>query len=265
MAEILVTPLIAACFLALSEDKKMIKRCRDKTEKTILLRPNMAWAYAEYRKWVTRRPITRLNGIGRIKNLKRLDERWFSFWDLNENVDYYTVYEATKDKLIERCPYGQAGERIRLLTTWAVSSEYDDLKPSELPTDINIWSYFYTEEKPHGFGPCSQRCGLGRLRMGRHLPLSLRDQMPYPRILSIGAERVQDIKTKDIYAEGAITEEWAEWREDAECVGLPPGSHIENERDVFEQLWNTIHGPGAWERNDWVWPIELQKYSEVSE
>lgn len=58
---------------------------------------------------------------------------------------------------------------------------------------------------------------------------------------------LQDISEDDARAEGVITEDWDEWRDDACSIGLPAGSSIENERDVFRDLWKSIHGPDAWE------------------
>lgn len=29
-------------------------------------------------------------------------------------------------------------------------------------------------------------------------------------------------------------------------------------RGAFVHLWNSIHGPGAWERNDWVWVVGFE-------
>ena len=172
------------------------------TEKSLLLGPEMARAYAEDRKWVTRR------------KMKHQPNDVWSIPPILVNGDGYYVSNGCVSNY--RCPYGQAGERIRLLTTWAVHSTHDDLTPSELPefegnslldaAPISVWSAFDPYPKP-------EYCG--RLRIGCYLPLSLRHWMPYPKIVGVSAEQVQDI------------------------------------------------GPGARERNYWVWRVELQKYSEV--
>ena len=52
---------------------------------------------------------------------------------------------------------------------------------------------------------------------------------------SIKAERIQDI-TEDC----AIAE------------GVPC-------RDSFKAAWDAIHGPGSWDKNDWVWVIRFAK------
>ena len=153
MTEILVTPLIAACLLSLTrlEKKKM------KTENSISMRPDMARAYAEDRKWLTRRKIN-------IRNNTVSDAETIIF---DEGCPLWHAYGSDGIHIVDpfRCPYGQPGERIRLLTTWAVLPKYDRLRPSELPDYVTLWSYFQSATKDES---------MGRLRPGRFLPLFLR-------------------------------------------------------------------------------------------
>lgn len=60
-------------------------------------------------------------------------------------------------------------------------------------------------------------------------------------IVSVRPERIRDITDKDCWKEGADPDEF---------LGV--------ERDWFQNLWESLH-PGSWERNDWVWRIELEK------
>lgn len=63
------------------------------------------------------------------------------------------------------------------------------------------------------------------------------------RITDVRVERAQEISEEDARSEGA------------DPLLVPPdgGScpHVEG----FRVLWNSIHGPDAWSRNDWVWVI----------
>ena len=59
------------------------------------------------------------------------------------------------------------------------------------------------------------------------------------KIVSVRAERVQKIGQGSACAEGCP-------------VGVEPIGW-------FAQLWDSIHGAGAWERNDWVWVIGMER------
>ena len=146
-------------------------------------------------------------------------------------------------------PRFQPGDRVRLLTTWAVHKYYDNLRPLELKMhpeadrpgnypmrNVPIWSYFHSQSKPDW---------CGKLRPGHHLPFYMRHLMPETTVLDVRAERVQDITDGDAIAEGVDPREvaargWIDAR-----VG-------------FRVLFNRIHGPGAWDRNDWVWVYKLE-------
>ncbi|MGR0185391.1 hypothetical protein [Azospirillum aestuarii] len=67
--------------------------------------------------------------------------------------------------------------------------------------------------------------------------------------------RLQEVTREDAHVEGAITDEWLQWREDAANIGMPEGSSIEDERDVFAHLWDGRHGakPGQrWKDNPYI-------------
>jgi len=73
-------------------------------------------------------------------------------------------------------------------------------------------------------------------------------------ITGVGAQRVQDISEDDAIAEGLVHNAfWDMWESP-----LHSGSLIDWYKTAFKQLWDSMHGPGSWERNDWVW-----KYSFI--
>ena len=91
-------------------------------------------------------------------------------------------------------------------------------------------------------------------------------------ITDVRVERVQDISEKDARHEGlahttkdgGTTWKWGIPDSD----GLPgnddsgwPWSEWETcAREAFARLWESIHGPGSWETNNWVWVIEFRAH-----
>jgi hypothetical protein len=69
------------------------------------------------------------------------------------------------------------------------------------------------------------------------------------RIKDIRVERLQDISEDDARAEGVTPLDYAAHHVAAGC-----GARI-----AFEQLWNKINSPGAWEANPWVWVVSFER------
>jgi len=75
----------------------------------------------------------------------------------------------------------------------------------------------------------------GRPTSGRFFYKSL--ARTFMKIVEVRVERLWDISESDCIAEGVIPKD------------LLPCSPYE----IFATLWKTIHGPGAWKLNPWVW------------
>ena len=156
-----------------------------------------------------------------------------------------------------RCPYGQPGDRLRLISSWATDARYDDLKPTDLPRDGDptelgrpvFWSHWTGEEKP---------AWCGKLRPGRFLPSSLRWLMPVAEVTGVRAERLQDISEEDARAEGV--EPCGGFMASAGCwtnYGLD-GSSFHTARASFMSLWRSINGGDSWVANPWVWVVSFK-------
>jgi hypothetical protein len=68
------------------------------------------------------------------------------------------------------------------------------------------------------------------------------------KITAVRAERVQDITEEDAVKEG--------------CPNRLCGTDIIHEKIAlrgFQLLWESIHGPGSWERNEWCWVYEFRR------
>lgn len=143
------------------------------------------------------------------------------------------------------CPYGQPGDRLRLLSSWATDKRYDGLKPTDLPGDSELgrpvfWTRWDGTEKP---------AWCGKLRPGRFLPSSLRWMMPIAEITGVRVERLQDISEEDARTEGVTAAPFCK-------AGRPVGQeHVE----AFEDLWRSINGAESWDANPWVWVVGFKR------
>ena len=76
------------------------------------------------------------------------------------------------------------------------------------------------------------------------------------RITDVRVERVQEISGEDIFADGVqIPVEASSGNYLLRVTGKTPPIRYEGSPAVkeFASLWDSIYGPGSWERNDWVW------------
>ena len=64
-------------------------------------------------------------------------------------------------------------------------------------------------------------------------------------VTEVRVQRLQDISEADAVAEGcdAVL---------ALTIKRPNGAHPGNPRECYCDLWNSLHGPGAWDANPWV-------------
>jgi len=218
--------------------------------KTLLFSKQMACAWAHGDKNQTRRALSlKLQDNLIFSRIGKGDEWIGWFWNIGDEVITPVIkaaYDKSTQKLYKsgsglRCPYGVTGDKVRLLTTWAVDKSYDHL-PNLLLKDVKIWSAFDGFLKPASFG---------KPRMGRYIPNSLRNQMPCAEITSIDIQRVKDISDKDILGEGILSVPYTQQDKTAEDA----------RRRVFYELFDSLNkGKGvSTQQNSWVWVIGLKK------
>lgn len=76
-------------------------------------------------------------------------------------------------------------------------------------------------------------------------------------ITKVRVERLQDISDSDCIAEG-ISDEAMDECEHYQIAGSPlRGGSVE--RCAYSTLWESINGPGSWEKNPFVWVIEFKR------
>ena len=132
-------------------------------------------------------------------------------------------------------PY-QIGDVIYVRETWAAPHAFDAHKPRHIPKCAPI-KYRASWEGP---------CGL-IWRSPIHMPeWASRLKL---RIASIKVERIKDISVRDA------------WREGTKCGCLYPVPQCYGNVAAFHTLWDSINGPGAWERNQYVFAYGLERIS----
>jgi hypothetical protein len=150
------------------------------------------------------------------------------------------------DKLLARfpnqegCPYGKPGDRLWIRETWAVSNIYDKLAPSAICKDL-----------PKGPGHAPTKVlypSTDRISEG----IKLRQSIFMPRWASRILLEVTDIRVERLNAIGDA---------DALAEGCSSDSMLSGDclASVYARLWESIHGPGSWYANPWVWVIGFRR------
>lgn len=133
------------------------------------------------------------------------------------------------------CPYGQPGDRLWIRETWAI-----------IPDDGG--TIIFRADDPED--NWKQEADV---KWNSPLSLPREDARLWLEIISVRAERLQDITEADIIAEG-ITVNIA-----AQMTGIP-WSSLPTLHHGFAQAWDFINGKRAqWESNPWVWVIEFKQ------
>jgi len=256
----------------------MTKNESKETMKYLPFRPDMAQAWARGEKPVTRR----------VMNPYPPEWAESITWGEYENEYKLHGYEMGMRTSCPSAVFGkplkpryQVGEVVTLLTTWAVDRKYDYLRPLDLPDDVRVWNYFQSP-KSDIIQTALSALPRGRLRPGRFLPGFLRDQMPRARVVSVRAERLQDITEEDARMEGVpfdandptcpnrpIDPKWC-----SRCrgEGLYPalGNNLGITEDdceecdtsvkLFRNLWDSTNAKRGypWSSNPWVFRYRLE-------
>lgn len=189
-----------------------------------------------------------------------------------------------------RAPY-TAGQRVPLLTSWAVGSGMDSWKPKLIHPDAAARAFWHAGmgEKPEviKLEDMGAETWAGKTRPGRFLPLTLRHLMPQFEIVSCVPQRLQDITEDEARAEGCEAEteyqevwwqgydtrikdrdgnfhhnefkceECPSWLESPRRVLMTAGGNI-TARTRFQRLIETIY-PGAWAANKWCWKTTFRR------
>jgi len=199
-------------------------------ERLILFSAPMIRALLDGRKTMTRR-VVKPQPDGHRRWTKLADAAW---WTASPGEDWQSSVDV-------RCPFGDPGDRLWVRETFAYAGPRGErdgqvVYRADLSDD---------EVRDSNLAPSLAREYGSQWRPAIHMPrwasrLTL-------AITAVRVERVQEITDEDAVREGVVEdrgpgETWYEGKA----------------KGIFARLWDTIHGPGAWDRNDWVWVVEFK-------
>jgi len=182
----------------------------------------MVKAWMDGRKTVTRRLVNPQPGEPCSHSYQHPAELWWTFGDNTGRVWK---------------PRYRPGETVYIKETWAFHDPlFDDDKAESfrIAALVDQSRIIYRASSPEYL--------LRRWRSPRFMPEWA--ARSHALIVSVMQERVQEITEEDILQEGFRMEN-------------PNIFHL-GYIESFKKLWESLH-PGSWERNDWVWRIELEK------
>lgn len=155
------------------------------------------------------------------------------------------ITPTSQDKWIEwgPCPYGAKGDRL-----WVRETTYSPLTGQSHVMQMNEGMIYAADRSTR---PAHYKTvpSIFMPRWASRITLE---------IVSVKVERLQDISPDDCASEGIET------IPNALSIGNPHAvANAWARIDRFRQLWESINGPGSWDRNEWVWVIEFKKVAPL--
>lgn len=148
-----------------------------------------------------------------------------------------------------KCPYGKAGDIIWVKETWGKTPDF---------------GYVYkADQTPEGEAIRQEYIKAGakwaKWKPSIHMPYAA--ARLFLRIIDIRVERLQDINQKDAIAEGVRNvsnhHQWYNYLHPKHAT--PREMYVHDPIHSFQTLWDSINGPGSFDRNEWIWVITFEK------
>ena len=149
------------------------------------------------------------------------------------------IIERRPQSLMERCQFGQPGDRLWVRET---------IRPSKAHPELMAYAADDTLvdlETMHWPASTDNYKAIPSIHMPRWASRILLE------VVSVRVERLQDISEADAQAEGCSVECMTPTGDDSGSAIHGPGGFI--------ALWESINGPDSWLENPWLWVIEFRR------
>lgn len=216
-------------------------------ERPILFSTEMVQAILDGRKFMTRR----------VCNQDFRMQSAVNVWRGKDNVFDHIFQDDTG--MLRECPYGKPGDLLYVRETWCIVS---------LKYRYRADGDWDTEELEAG--------EFAKWKHSIHMPKEA--SRIWLRVKDVRVERVQDITTNDIKAEGVqipvangqrpLIPMNSKYFPHKMIMGKSPVTADDYYRAFWVELWDSINakrneGRYSWEKNPWVWVISFEVISKT--
>ena len=215
-------------------------------EKPLLFSGPMVRAILDGRKTQTRRVFKNENGEAKIStDVSRVDVSVNGVASLMFPLADGTLHPKS---FTYKCPYGYPGTKLWVRETFEYCVRGADYTPG-----FEDYVAYRADNGAKMITPglISTEDINGKWRPSIHMPrwasrISL-------EVTGVRMERLQDISTEDIRAEGV---------DDGMTNPRMGKRHDASMRMAWQALWESINGPDSWAASPWVWIVEFKRVSE---
>ncbi len=212
------------------------------TDRPILFSAPMVSALLDGRKTQTRRLIN-FAGIENVLDFVPVGtdaqgRRVFEMKDRNGNHMSRPAGKGLVD--YQFSPRIALNDRLWVREAWCTSGSLDSIRPRDLPATALL---LYKADGRRSTIAGKQRPSMFMPRWASRLTLIITD---------VRIERLQGISEEDACAEGVWHGNTYNRFADDLAASCVPGMWFHGATDWYQNLWNRINGPGAWEANPWV-------------
>lgn len=198
------------------------------------------------------------------------DGTWHIFCDRNNHGD-----QARYDSLIRRrygdgpsggfpCPYGRVGDRRYVKeSAWIAPAGFADIPSDNTHVDHEGRGRMVAYAADDRWGETARCCDDFKIKLTPSIHLPRWASRITLEITGVRVERLQEITEADAIAEGldshpCFARPGKMLYRDYALRAYDPFEWYASPVRSYQSLWESINGPGSWERNDWVWVIEFR-------